>query len=149
MFYSQPQIYKIIRDEDSSYVETYCKISKSSFEDIIFFKAQLYKQLLNDIKNGGANVDVDELCGFINSKSGTLKVKNGKKEKEGKENKKKKKNLQNKKSKNAKARKNSDDIAIDKFIKCINNHSVPFDKVVKIKTCLNNELEFENSNKKS
>jgi len=45
----------------------------------------------------------------------------------------KKKKGMNKKQKTNKVRKNSEEISIDKFLKNIKNHSIPNDKIVKIK----------------
>lgn len=45
----------------------------------------------------------------------------------------KKKKGMNKKQEKKKVRKNSEEISIDKFLKNIKNHSIPNDKIVKIK----------------
>lgn len=150
MFFNQPDLFNKINLPE--YQSIYEDIAQRNYDDLVIYKAQLYKQLYNDIKQGGGNVD--ELCGFINFRSSSNKQ--DKKNVNSKDIKKKKKTgggggvqQQNKKSKNAKQRKNSDNIAIEKFFKNINNHSVPKDKVVKVKNIFLDDWinNIEESNK--
>lgn len=82
--------------------------------------------------------EINDLVNFINDDNISINCKNNSTQINNSTQVKKKKKNYNKKLKNNKARKNSEEVAIDKFIKNITSNSVPVDKIVKIKTDINN-----------
>lgn len=119
-------------------------IKKPIDEEYVLYKAQIHKQLAEMNK-----FVIDDLMKYINDNSNSCVnnsqyLGNSKSVKSGNttgvtsninhnnKNIKKKKGM-NKKQEKKKVRKNSEEISIDKFLKNIKNHSIPNDKIVKIK----------------
>ena len=121
------------KNEKDDFVIFFRKIKKQNIsKKMIIFKAQLHKLTQIEICNNGG---IDDILKYINSNHCNDYNQNKVEAADEIPGSSKKAAKSTKKNKNK--RKNSDDVLVDKFLKNLNNQSIPKDKVVKIKSNLN------------